>query len=172
MMPRQESADLISVGARAIVDSANRLGLTWRLRVGTVVETGANPTVVLDGDEQPIGVVPMSGNPAADSRVYVITVPPSGNFIVGQVAWWETDTELVTFVTQTSVTQAVTFDRPFLVAPHVFTNIDSAAAATAQWHSRASSITTTGFTLFLFRGQGAAANSWTNVPVSWLAMAQ
>jgi hypothetical protein len=91
---------------------------------------------------------------------------------VGQVAWWETDTVLITFVTQTSVTQAITFDRPFLVAPHVFTNIDSAAAATAQWHSRASSITTTGFTLFLFRASGVAANSWTDVPVSWLAMAQ
>lgn len=74
---------------------------------------------------------------------------------------------LVTFVAQTGFTQAVVFDRPFPAAPAVSTNIASGAAATAQWHSRAISVTTTGFTIFVFTA-GIAA-SWTDVPVQWQA---
>lgn len=81
----------------------------------------------------------------------------------------DTGTVLMSFTAVTSATAAVTFDAPFPAAPMVATNIDSGAGATAQWSSRAISITTTGFTMFVF---AAAAGTWSNVPVSWSATAR
>jgi len=165
-----EAPALISVGTQSLVENASRLGLTWQLKLGTVVAVSATGAaqVTLDADTVPIGVVSMVGLLTINERVYVMSVPPSGNFVVGQVAAQESGLELVTFVAVTSFSVAVTFTVPFLVAPRVFTNIHSSAGATAQWNSRAYGVTTTGFTLFVF---AAAAGTWTNVEVYWLAVA-
>jgi hypothetical protein len=82
----QFSPELISVGAKALVDEAKRLGLTWTLRLATVVTVSSDNSVtaVFDGDTVPIGMTSMSFGPLVpDQRVYVVIVPPSGNFIVG-----------------------------------------------------------------------------------------
>ena len=65
----------------------------------------------------------------------------------------------------------VTFPVPFPVAPVVIPNIDSGAAPTALCVARAISITTVGFTMFVFQTAGAPV-TWTNVPVSWTATAR
>lgn len=91
MMPEgantEEFAGLFSVGAETLVRNAFRLGLTWRLRPGTVVDVStANLVVVrLDGDTTPIPVTSMIGSRAINTRVYVLTVPPAGNYMIGQV---------------------------------------------------------------------------------------
>jgi hypothetical protein len=77
--------ELISTGAKAIVDNAERLGLTWQIQLATVLN-GVNPTAVsatYDGDTEPIDMTSMIGGLSPGQRVYVIKVPPSGNFIVG-----------------------------------------------------------------------------------------
>jgi hypothetical protein len=77
--------EAIGVAAQAIVANAKRLGLTWTLRMATVRE-GEDPTNILaiyDGDTEPIGMTSMVGLIAPDSRVYVLQVPPGGNYIVG-----------------------------------------------------------------------------------------
>jgi hypothetical protein len=80
--PRSTAAEAT---ADALVQNAGRLGLTWDLKPGTV--QAANPlTVTLDGDTVPIGATSMIGNLQASSRVYVITVPPSGNFVAGMTS--------------------------------------------------------------------------------------
>ena len=79
---------LVNAGVQELVRTAGRLGLTWSLRIGTVTEaTSINSMLVLlDADTQSIAVVSMIGGVAVDDRVYVISVPPAGNFAVGAVS--------------------------------------------------------------------------------------
>ncbi len=84
----QEAPDLIGVGAQSIVEGAQRLGLTWNLRLATVTSVSSIDSLnaVYDGDTATIGMTNMTGVPYAfGDRVYVIVVPPSGNFIIGRV---------------------------------------------------------------------------------------
>lgn len=164
--------DLVSAGAQAIVENANRLGLTWQMRIGTIIDRGVSDKVQLDGDDTAIGAVPLSGNPAVGQRVYVISVPPGGAFIVGQVAMWESGSATVTFAAATSNSSAVIFNRPFLAQPRVFLNINSGSGNTSFWFPKAFNITTTGFTLHVFKQSGLAANAWTGHAVQWFAVSQ
>ena len=73
---------------KATVDNARALGLIWTLRLATM--TSIDPVEgIYDGDTEAGGVAiamtSMVGSVAIDDRVYVIGVPPSGNFIVGRV---------------------------------------------------------------------------------------
>lgn len=83
----------------------------------------------------------------------------------------ESDEVAVSFVDLTSYTQAVTFAAPFASPPHVTTQIVSGSGAAARWESRPISISPTGFTLFVYRGDGSASPStWSDVPVQWIAV--
>jgi hypothetical protein len=85
--PDKEAPELISVGAQSLVDNAERLGLKWQLRLATVVD-GADTSAVIalyDGDSVNISMVSMIGSLLTGARIYVLEVPPSGNFILGQV---------------------------------------------------------------------------------------
>jgi len=80
--------ELLSTAARGIVDNANRLGLTWRLSIGTVMEASSSNRllVILDGDEAEISVTSMMGEVTVGRRVYVVSIPPSGNYVIGSVS--------------------------------------------------------------------------------------
>lgn len=163
-----EAPELVGVGVQTVVEEASRLGLTWQLKLATV--TDASPLqAIMDGDTAAIGMVSMTGTHVVDSRVYVLVVPPSGNFIVGQVVEQQTGTELINFTTLTQTTVAVTFPVPFLTIPKVFTEIQSGAGPTARWDSRAINVSTTGFTIFVYSNDIAAA-TWVDVPVVWVAV--
>jgi hypothetical protein len=77
--------ELIGVAAQSIVENANRLGLTWIIRLATVVDGNDSAAIkaIYDGDSEPISMVSVSGIYSAEARVYVLAVPPSGNFIIG-----------------------------------------------------------------------------------------
>lgn len=79
--------DLIGIGAREIVANASRLGLIWQMRLATIVDGGTPPrvTAVYDGDTDEIGMTSMIGGLAPGARVFVLEVPPSGNYITGYV---------------------------------------------------------------------------------------
>lgn len=80
------TANLISDAARTIVQQAQALGLTWTLRIATVVTSSinGNATIVFDGDTVTISATNLTGSPfGGGSRVYCIMVPQSGNFIIG-----------------------------------------------------------------------------------------
>ncbi|HLN64587.1 MAG TPA: hypothetical protein VK464_23940 [Symbiobacteriaceae bacterium] len=71
--------------AKAVVDDAKRLGLTWTLRPATVID-GTNPAAVLavyDGDTVNIAMTSLLGYLPVGARVYAMAVPPGGNFITG-----------------------------------------------------------------------------------------
>jgi hypothetical protein len=83
----QIAPELISAGGKAIVDNAKRLGMTWTLRLATIVDvTEGAVTGIYDGDTVAIDMVSMIGPLAVGQRVYVVQVPPSGNFILGLIA--------------------------------------------------------------------------------------
>jgi len=86
--PIVEAPALISVGTQALVENANRLGLTWQLRPATVTAI-SSPTQVFanyDGDTVPIGMVNLTEPLLVGDRVMAMAVPPSGNFIIGHSA--------------------------------------------------------------------------------------
>lgn len=87
-MSDKEAPDLIGVGIQAMVKRATSLGLTWEIRMATVRD-GSNPAAVLaqyDKDEKIITMVSTVGPLLTGSRVYVIEIPPAGNFIMGVFA--------------------------------------------------------------------------------------
>lgn len=78
---------VVSETASALIQNAQRLGLTWQMRTATVAY-GTNPAAVsaiLDGDSVPIGMVSTIGPLGVGQRVYVTQVPPSGNFVTGLI---------------------------------------------------------------------------------------
>lgn len=77
MQPDEEVARV-----KAIQDNASRLGLTWDVTLATI-STAEPLQGVLDGDSTPIGLVSTCGPAIAKDRVYVLTVPPAGNFMIG-----------------------------------------------------------------------------------------
>jgi hypothetical protein len=78
-----DTAALVAAAQQVVAD-AKRLGLTWTLQNGTV--TATSPTrVQMDGDNVSIQVTSMIGPVGVGVRVYIIQVPPAGNFIVGFV---------------------------------------------------------------------------------------
>lgn len=68
---------------QAVVENAQRLGLTWALRPATVASS--DPTATFDGDSVPIAMTSLIGTLRPGQRVRVLIVPPSGNFIVGVI---------------------------------------------------------------------------------------
>lgn len=82
--------------------------------------------------------------------------------------WTRTGTVSISFTSVTSATASVAFGFTFPVVPRVMTNIDSGAGSTARWESRAITVTTTGFTMFVYQSQ-ALTGTWTDIPVTWLA---
>lgn len=162
-------SELFSVGTQAIQERAKSLGLTWGLRLATVDEVGTNMVnATYDGDDISIGMFSMIGTLSVGSRVFVMQVPPSGNFIVGQVRAYESGEESISFTTQTSFTVAVTFTNPFILIPRVFVNINSGAGSTSGWGSRAINVDTTGFTIFVF----GTSSTWVDINVYWEATAR
>lgn len=177
MLSPQEITDLVG----QIRTNASKLGLTWQIRPATVVgsDDDGNALVVIDGPDlaaaAPTPATPLDGLPLTGARVFIVSVPPNGDYIVGTFPSerharmsGETGVTNLAFASAASFTQAVTFDRPFATAPKVLTGIASGSGEVSRWISRAFSVSTTGFTLWVARGDGVA-NAWTGNDVAWAA---
>lgn len=79
--------ELATASVAALVDNAKRLGLVWDLRLATVLDVAGSGIIsgLLDGDVATIGLTPIFGTPVAGQRVWVMSVPPAGNYIIGFV---------------------------------------------------------------------------------------
>lgn len=76
--------EIATASVAALVDNAKRLGLTWDLKLATVTTTASAVVMgICDGDTQAIGLRPLTGMPIAGQRVWVISIPPAGNYIIG-----------------------------------------------------------------------------------------
>lgn len=178
-MNSQDVQELVKI----LRDRAPELGLAWQLRTGEVTGNSnyadSELTVTLDGPADSVNAgIPCTtliGYVPATTRVMVLTLPATGaNYVIGyapaELGAAPTRSlsgrESITFTTQTTFTQVVTFARPFTSTPRVFTNITSGSGTTSGWGSRAIAISTTQFTLFVF----GSSTSWTNIGVDWLAV--
>lgn len=146
------------------------------VRVGTVVSTNPLQVQVQETIFQDVGILgsyfPVAGETVAllgqsnaagsDPTSWLALGVPSGSGNLGV----QSGVEVLSFGPATSFTLLVTFARPYAVAPAVFTNIGSAAGSTAGWISRAITINFDNFTLFV----SGALNTWTNIPVNWMAV--
>lgn len=77
--------EVVGATAQAVVQNANRLGLSWNIRLATLTggSVGNFTSARYDGDAESINMVSMIGPLKVGGRVYVLEVPPAGNFIVG-----------------------------------------------------------------------------------------
>lgn len=84
---------------------------------------------------------------------------------------FQTGTELVSFSNLAFDTISVSFPSSFSSTPIVMTNIDTGSGVAARWISRAINIGSSGFSLFVFAtdDNGTETQSWSDIPVSWLA---
>lgn len=104
----------------------------------------------------------------ADITALELSVAAGQTSITNLANWTRRGTVSISFVSLSATTVSVNFGFTFPTAPTVVTNIDSGVGATARWESRAISITTTGFTMFVYQSQ-ATAGTWTDIPVSYVA---
>lgn len=78
-----------TAAVEALLADADRLGLTWRLRPGTVAGSGlAAPEsvpVVVDGDAAQARARSMTGAVVAGQRVWVVQIPPAGLYVLGTI---------------------------------------------------------------------------------------
>lgn len=83
--------------------------------------------------------------------------------------WTRRGTVLVNFTSSGSFTTVVNFGFTFPTVPAVVTNVDSGAGPTARFETRAITLTTTSFTLFVYTSVIGGTATWVDVPVSWIA---
>lgn len=78
--------DDVTTLVQELKDNADRLGLTWTLSAATVVDADT-PAVTFDSDTSDTAtpVVNMVALPLVNDRVFVVTVPPAGNYMIGRV---------------------------------------------------------------------------------------
>jgi hypothetical protein len=81
-----DDAEVVGQTVKLIKEDAQRLGLTWQMKTAEV--TGVDPATDMvlaryDGDSESIPMISVAGVFGAGQRVYVLEVPPSGNFIIG-----------------------------------------------------------------------------------------
>lgn len=83
----------IDVGIEEVVQNAQRLGLTWTLIPATTAAvTGATPYwpptntyVIQDNDTTVTRAMSLIGRVFGNTRVMIMRVPPSGNYIIGTI---------------------------------------------------------------------------------------
>lgn len=158
-------------------------GVTWEtgtVAVGTGSRLGTNTPVLslsspYNTDTASSASIQLFGNPEGDTGENEVFISTQKVTITGELDCPTTQSrvESVSSVgAVTSFTTAITFDTayPSGVVPSVTTNINSGSGTFARWMSRAISISNTGFTLFIFRGDAAdPAATWTNQSVTWTA---
>ncbi|MCP3820056.1 hypothetical protein NLX86_18745 [Streptomyces sp. A3M-1-3] len=66
-------------------------------------------------------------------------------------------------------TASVTFPVAFPATPRVFININNGTGVVARWISRATNVSTSGFTAFLFAAEAGGTTTGSNVDVHWFA---
>lgn len=81
-------------------------------------------------------------------------------------------TELVSWTNVSSVTKAVTFPKPFVVAPVVVVNDAGNTSETPRWSARGFNVTPTGFTIYLAAPVSTAPSTATNHLVQWFALGE
>jgi len=82
--PVGSTQEIMGTVAQSVIDSTQRLGLTWELLPATVTGSGTRSvSIMYDGDSVSITAISLVGPLVAGVRIYAVHIPPSGNFIIG-----------------------------------------------------------------------------------------
>lgn len=73
--------DLIGVGVATMIENAEKLGILWQFRLGTVTTTSPL-TVTLDGDDNPVNCLSFNTAIAPNTRVGIFQLPRGLNLLV------------------------------------------------------------------------------------------
>ncbi len=134
----------------------------------TAGPTGALPILAIQVDSALNSVSTTVSEQASTIADIQSSLTGSQTTITNLTNWTRRGTVSMTFAGVSSSTSNISFGFTFPGAPTVVTNIDIGAGSTARWESRAISISTTGFQMFVYQSQ-ALTGTWTDVPVSWIA---
>lgn len=78
--------DAVTAGVQSLIEMARKLGLVWRL-IPATVSAGSNAfgvvPVIFDNDFDETSTISMIGPVAEGVRVFVLSIPPQGNYIIG-----------------------------------------------------------------------------------------
>lgn len=80
-------ADVVTAGVKAVVDGAQRLGLTWSLNYATTVDSQSSAVtwkVLMDGDDSNITIISLLGTVQNGSRVAVLSLNSGNNYAISQ----------------------------------------------------------------------------------------
>lgn len=94
-LSQQEISDLVS----QITANAQKLGLIWQIRPGEIAgsDSDGNALVLMDGGgTAATPATPLDGMPATGARVFVVSVPPNGDYIIGAANGPQVGSETVT----------------------------------------------------------------------------
>jgi hypothetical protein len=130
---------------------------------------GGNAILAQQVDSALAGVETKADNNASNITANTSDIAAVDSDLVTFTDRFQADTELVTFTSQELDTVNVSFTPAFSGVPVVFTNIASGTGPSARWDSRAISVNSSGFTLFVFSNESGVTSSWTDVPVQWMA---
>lgn len=116
----------IGVGIEALVETFRRMGLAWRLLPATVfadnTNTPSSTKVTIDGDTDPTRAISMVGQVPQGARVFLMVVPPQGNYIVGigtggMRIWKSQLTQADTLLSLTAAVQVVSGTPQTIIVP-------------------------------------------------------
>lgn len=130
--------------------------------------TGTLPILAVQVDSALNSVSTTVSEQASTIAALQASLTSSQTTITNLTNWTRVGSVSMTFAGVSSSTSNISFGFTFPGTPKVMTNIDSGAGATGRWESRAISVTTTGFQMFVYQSQ-ALTGTWTDVPVNWVA---
>lgn len=130
---------------------------------------GGSPILAVQVDSALAAVESQGAINASNIVANTLTIADNSTAITNLQNWTRRGTVLVNFTAVGSFTTIVNFGFTFPTLPAVVTNIDSGAGPTARFETRAITLTTTSFTLFVYTSVVGATATWVDVPVSWVA---
>lgn len=131
--------------------------------------TSDMPVLAVQVDSALASVASTVSDQASTIAAMQSTITTIQTNITNLTNWTRRGTLLMNFTTLSSATAVVNFGFTFPGVPTVVPNIDIGIGVTSRWEARAISITTTGFTMFVYQSN-ATANTWVDTPVSWVAV--
>lgn len=129
---------------------------------------GGSPILAIQVDTALASVETKADVNSSNITANASAIASNGTSITNLQNWTRTGSINMSFTTSASSTVAVNFGFTFPGIPKVFANIDTGVGATARWVPRPISLTTTGFTMFVFSAS-TDTSTWVDIPVNWIA---
>lgn len=151
---------------QTVQENAKRLGLSWDLTMATVVDgsDAGSISATFDADADTglatLGLISMIGALAPGARVYVMQVPPAGNYIVGAPVPGKYYARQIVQTLSAAASTIIFYPPPNLRdLTLTFSAAGSQAAAIVDLRMRLNGDASASYSTELLQGNGAAASA-------------